>query len=301
MRPQRLVLLSSLLVSVAMGGCADHEALAIAELEGAGYQEIVLTHSGGAGHAYEVTAKKAGITCEGSISVTAMPGSSTASFATDVRCRKPKPDKPEFSQDELALQKVEAACKKDPNTCPELGKFLVEGPLSTRDLPRARQVHTDACRADVLDSCSHLGSLQLRGLGGERDEAAAEVSYTGACEKKSMLGCANLGRLRYINRKFKDAKPLFEKSCLGGEMTGCEGLGMMMREGAGGKEDYKGARKWFQRACDGGHMSSCTNLGVMYAKGEGGGHNMSRANELLTAACDSGHQAACSHKRRYIM
>lgn len=300
MRLQTLFLMSCVLFAIALSGCADHEALATAELEGAGYQEIALTHSGGAGHAYEVVAKKDGVACKGSISVTAMPGSSTASFDTDVRCKKPEPEKPEFSEDELALQKVEAACKKDPKACPELGKFLVEGPLSTRDLPRARQVHADACKADVLDSCSHLGSLQLRGLGGDRDEAAAEVSYTGACEKKSMLGCANLGRLRYINRKFKDAKPLFEKSCMGGEMTGCEGLGMMLREGAGGKEDYKGARKWFQRACDGGHMSSCTNLGVMYAKGEGGGHNMSRANELLTAACDSGHQAACSHKRRYI-
>jgi len=301
MRPKKsFVPLVLSVLTLAASGCADHQALALAELESGGYTEAALTHAGGAGHAYTVTAKKDGVACEGTISVTAMPGSSKASFVSDIRCKKPKPEKPKFSEEELALKAAEEACAKDKKACVALGDLLVNGPLPTRDLPRARTVHDDACKADILDSCSHLGNLQLRGLGGERDVAAAEVSFVYACDKASMLGCSNLGRLRYINRKFKEAKPLFEKACLGGEMTGCEGLGKMLREGAGGKADMKGAKKWFQMACDGGHMSGCTNLGVMYARGDGGSHNMARANELLTTACESGLQAACVHKRRLI-
>jgi TPR repeat protein len=299
--PARFLALSTLLLlAFTTASCVDHESLALAELESTGFGEIALEHSGGAGHAYNVKAQRDGIACKGLISVTAMPGSSAASFVTDMHCKKPGPPKPEFTAEELALKAAEAACEAKKEACVALGDLLVHGPLTTRDLERARAVHDKACKAGVLDACSHLGNLQLRGLGGERSEEAAEASWTGACEKESMLGCANLGRLRYINRKFKDAKPLFETACKGGEMTGCEGLGKMLREGAGGKEDMTGARKWFQMACDGGHMSGCTNLGVMYAKGEGGGHNMSRASELLTLACESGLQAACSHKRRLI-
>jgi hypothetical protein len=295
-----LALATLLLLSLVAASCVDHEALALTELEGEGFGEIALVHMGGAGHAYSVKAQREGIACKGTISVTAMPGSSVASFVSDVRCKKPGPPKPEFTAEEIAVRAAEAACKANKEACVALGSLLVDGPLSTRDLERARAVHDKACKDGVLDGCSHLGNLQIRGLGGERSEEAAEASWAGACEKQSMLGCANLGRLRYINRKFKDAKPLFETSCKGGEMTGCEGLGKMLREGAGGREDMAGARKWFQMACDGGHMSGCTNLGVMYAKGEGGGHNLSRADELLTLACESGLQAACSHKRRLI-
>ncbi|MGM0578112.1 MAG: tetratricopeptide repeat protein [Myxococcota bacterium] len=300
----RRATLTPILLALALGvipGCVDHEQKAREQLESEGYSNVELEPKEGPGNSFTVRADKDGATCDGTVTVTAMPGSSAATVSTDVACESPdneQPQEAEEAEEVDPLAEPRAACEEEPQACVELGVKLVEGPPATRDAEEARKVHGRACEAGILEACAHLGLLHLRGLGGEQSEEEAEALFTKACDGGNMLGCARLGRLRYINRQGREARKLLRKACEGGSVVGCAGLGMVLREGIGGKQDLEEAKRLFQDACDAGDMGACGNLGVMYTKGEGGVQSDERAREALKKACDGGVTAACSNLRK---
>ncbi|MCB9787969.1 MAG: sel1 repeat family protein [Deltaproteobacteria bacterium] len=288
-----------LTAALTLAGCPDYEKMATERLAHEGYEGAALTEQQGAGHSYGFTATREGLPCEGTITVTAMPGSSAADFSTDARCKAPQKPAGEDEAPEDPLAPEQAACDKgDLAACTRLGVALVEGTLGQRDLERARRVHLKACEAGALKSCNALGTLHLRGLGGEQDEERAEELFTRSCDGDDMDGCALLGRLRFINRQGKEARALLKRSCEGGSFIGCDGLGAAYREGVGGDEDMAEAKRYFQMACDGGEPSGCGNLGTMFLRGEGGVKSAERARELLERACKGGVTAACDEWKR---
>ena len=55
----------------------------------------------------------------------------------------------------------------------------------------------------------------------------------------------------------------------------------------------------FQKACDGGDILGCNNLGVSYENGEGGlAKDRKRARELFSEACRGGEEQGCQTLRR---
>jgi TPR repeat protein len=297
MRRARL-LVGWVVVAAALGGCPDKQKMAAERLAAEGYEGAVLEGAEGAGNSYAFTATKEGRACTGTITVTAMPGSSAADFNTEARCKGAESgETAEERVDPLAGET--AACEKgDLKACTQLGRALVDGPLGQRDLERARAVHLKACEAGALKSCNALGTLHLRGLGGPQDEARAEELFTKSCGADDMDGCALLGRLRFINRRGKEARELLKRACDAGSFVGCDGLGAAYREAVGGDEDMDEAKRLFQLACDGGEASGCGNLGTMYLRGEGGVKSDARAKELLERACEGGVTAACAERKR---
>ena len=229
MRRARL-LVGWVVVAAALGGCPDKQKMAAERLAAEGYEGAGLEGAEGAGSSYTFTATKDGRACTGTITVTAMPGSSAADFNTEARCKGAESgEAAEERVDPLAGET--AACEKgDLKACTQLGRALVDGPLGQRDLERARAVHLKACEAGALKSCNALGTLHLRGLGGPQDEARAEELFTKSCGADDMDGCALLGRLRFINRRGKEARELLKRACDAGSFVGCDGLGAAYRE-----------------------------------------------------------------------
>lgn len=295
----RLLAIPALLLAMtSLSGCPDYEKMASEELASKGLADVQLAEKRGAGHSWDFTATEGGIPCTGTITASAMPGSSAATFSVDKVCKDPdKQEKKGEPVDPLAEER--AACDGgELGACTELGEQLVDGDLAVRDVDAARVVHRKACDGGAQRSCARLGHLWARGLGGEQDEDKALALYTGACDGGEMLGCALLGRLHYINRRGKDARKVLERACDGGSILGCDSLGAVLKEGIGGKQDLKRARDLFDTACQAGEPSGCANLGVMYAKGEGVVRSPERAKALLQKACEAEIPAACQHLER---
>lgn len=305
MRAPALAALATLAVVpvllLAAAGCQDHAKMAKAELEKEGLADAELTEKEGPGHEFAFSGKKAGVPCKGTITVTAMPGSSKANYNIAWDCEKPESERAKVEDEDPFAADRKGCDEGDLDACTKLGVGLTEGLPAQRDLPKAREVHGKACDGGKLASCVHLGFLHLRGLGGAQSEPEAEALFTKACDAGTMAGCGHLGRLRYINRRYADALALFEKACQGGDFPGCNGLGELTKEGLGTKTkkpDPEKAKDLFQMACDGGDMAGCANVGEMYMKGEGGMQSNDRAREALKKACDADIAVACMNLRK---
>ncbi len=83
------------------------------------------------------------------------------------------------------------------------------------------------------------------------------------------------------------------KSCDGGDMGGCFGLGISYQNGFGVKQDYQKAKELYGKACDGGSMGACFNLGVSYNNGQGVRQDYQKAKGLFKKACDGGDSFGC--------
>lgn len=292
----RLLLFSLAIAALTLTACPDHQQMAKDHLREGGYLELELTPQEGATNAFDVTAKKDGKPCKGSVTVMAMPGSSSATFNDKIICKAPKP--PEVKK-ENPMVKALASCKGgDHALCLKIGKKLITGEVGSRDPEGAAKLFDIACKGGSQPGCVQLGMLHVTGLGVDKSEEKASTLFTGACDAGDMLGCARLGKLHYINREGKPALALTQKACDGGAIEGCLYLGKLYQEGIGVKQDFAKARKYFQAACDGELMDACSNLGVMLMRGEGGSKNMGRAKELLELACEGKVQPACYHLKK---
>lgn len=288
-----LVLLAAL---TTLTGCPDKQKMATDHLRGEGYLELEVTVKDGSTNAFKVIAKKDGKPCKGEIAVMSMPGSSSATYNTDVICKAPKAPEQEKVD---PLDKDRAACKAgDMKVCVTTGQALIKGPVGSRDPKEAGAHFTTACDGGELSGCVELGTLHVTGLGVDKSEEKASALFTKACDAGDMLGCARQGKLHYINREGKSAMAMTKKACEGGAIEGCLYLGKLYQEGIGTKQKFEEARKYFQAACDGEDMVACSNLGVMVMRGEGGSKNISRAKELLQLACEGKVQPACYHLKK---
>ncbi|MGB0591333.1 MAG: tetratricopeptide repeat protein [Myxococcota bacterium] len=294
--PTSLFWLVSLVALTTLTGCPDKQKMATDHLRGEGYLELEVTAKDGSTNAFKVVAKKDGKPCKGEIAVMSMPGSSSATYNTDVICKAPKAPEQEKVD---PLDKDRAACKAgDMKVCVTTGQALIQGPVGSRDPKEAGAHFTTACDGGELSGCVELGTLHVTGLGVDKSEEKASALFTKACDAGDMLGCARQGKLHYINREGKSAMAMTKKACDGGAIEGCLYLGKLYQEGIGTKQKFEEARKYFQAACDGEEMVACSNLGVMVMRGEGGSKNISRAKELLQLACEGKVQPACYHLKK---
>lgn len=292
----RPLLVSLFLATLTLAACPDHHQMAKDHLRDEGYLEIELTPQEGATNAFDITAKKDGKPCKGSVTVMAMPGSSSATYNDKIICKAPKAP---VVKKENPLIKALAACKSgDHKLCVETGTKLLSGGVGSRDPEGAAKLFDMACKGGAQPGCVQLGMLHVTGLGVDKSEETAAKLFTAACEAGDMLGCARQGKLHYINREGKPALALTQKACKGGAIEGCLYLGKLYQEGIGVKQDFAQSRKYFQAACDGELMDACSNLGVMLMRGEGGSKNMGRAKELLELACEGKVQPACYHLKK---
>src|SRR4051812_12546213 len=62
---------------------------------------------------------------------------------------------------------------------------------------------------------------------------------------------------------------LYQKACDGGQMLGCNNLGVFYEHGTGVGQDAAKAAALYQKACDGGEMRGCNNLGFLHEQGTG--------------------------------
>jgi tetratricopeptide (TPR) repeat protein len=93
----------------------------------------------------------------------------------------------------------------------------------------------------------------------------------------------------YEQKRYTDARPLFEEACDGGEMKACNYLGYLYAQGLGGSRDRRKARDLYQRACDQGVLSSCASLGSLYQDAG----NSDEARKYFNKACQGGVTEAC--------
>ena len=92
----------------------------------------------------------------------------------------------------------------------------------------------------------------------------------------------------------QDVERAYREACEGGDMLGCNELGVLYGTGEGVTKDLEHAAILYQRACDGGEMWGCVNLGTMYGTGEGVTRDRPRAIELYQQACDGGQNWGCT-------
>jgi len=95
-------------------------------------------------------------------------------------------------------------------------------------------------------------------------------------------------------KNYTAALPLAQSACSGGDMAGCNMLGLLYRNGWGVAQNYAQARTLFQEACDGGEVSGCGNLGFLYVKGFGVPQNIPKGTALLQRACNAGRPWSCN-------
>jgi transcription elongation factor Elf1 len=93
----------------------------------------------------------------------------------------------------------------------------------------------------------------------------------------------------YKEKRYSDARPLFDQACNGGELKSCNYLGYLYAKGLGGAQDTKKAREVYQIACDQGTLSSCASLGSLYQDTE----NSDSARKYFQKACNGGVTEAC--------
>jgi hypothetical protein len=93
----------------------------------------------------------------------------------------------------------------------------------------------------------------------------------------------------YKQKRYSDARPLFDQACDGGEMSACNYLGYLYARGLGGTRDTTKAREVYQRACDQGTLSSCASLGSLYQDAG----NSDEARKYFNKACQGGVTEAC--------
>lgn len=97
----------------------------------------------------------------------------------------------------------------------------------------------------------------------------------------------------YKQKRYADARLLFDQACEGGEMKACNYLGYLYAQGLGGPHDRIKARDHYQKACDQGTLSSCASLGSLY-QDAGDGDN---AHKYYQKACNGGVAEGCEMLR----
>jgi hypothetical protein len=125
-----------------------------------------------------------------------------------------------------------------------------------------------------------------------------------ACNGGEMAACVTLGSiLQWDNdlgtttyKNLLTARSLYNKACDSGVMRGCTSLGETYE--LPGDQDYNKSNRLFQKACDGGDTWGCNNLGLSYQFGYGVIRDLPKARALFQKACLDGYAEACDNLRR---
>jgi hypothetical protein len=93
----------------------------------------------------------------------------------------------------------------------------------------------------------------------------------------------------YKQKRYADARPLFDQACDGGEMKACNYLGYLYAQGLGGPHETKKARDAYQKACEQGMLTSCASLGTLFQDAG----DIDNARKYFQDACDGGVAEGC--------
>ncbi|GAA9170833.1 hypothetical protein HpHA188_05640 [Helicobacter pylori] len=102
-----------------------------------------------------------------------------------------------------------------------------------------------------------------------------------------------LGIKSYEKQDFSQAKGYFEKACDLNIGDGCNGLGMLYKNGQGVEKNSKKAAYLYSRACELKDGWGCSFLGVLYYNGDGVKQDSKKAAALFEKACKLGYKKAC--------
>ncbi|WP_231218002.1 tetratricopeptide repeat protein [Helicobacter pylori] len=97
-----------------------------------------------------------------------------------------------------------------------------------------------------------------------------------------------LGIKSYEKQDFSKAKGYFEKACDLNNGGGCNGLGVLYRDGQGAEKNLTKASQYFSKACDLNNNKGCFNLGALYLE-----KDSKKAVALFEKACKLGYKKAC--------
>ena len=108
-------------------------------------------------------------------------------------------------------------------------------------------------------------------------------------------------KVLFDQKRFSEARPLFEQACAAGSWDSCDTLTIMYIGGLGGLsrgssmagKPFSDAVPLFERACSNSQADACSHLGWMYKNGIGVPENWSLFFSYSSKACDGGDGFAC--------
>ncbi len=122
-------------------------------------------------------------------------------------------------------------------------------------------------------------------------EEACDNKISNACYVLSKMYLHALGVVLDYNRAFT----LSTFSCNAGNLNGCNLLGILYKNGFGVAQDYTHSMALFTQTCDAGEIKGCSNLGLLFHEGKGTAKDDIRAIELLSKACDAEDETSCTY------
>jgi serine/threonine protein kinase len=111
--------------------------------------------------------------------------------------------------------------------------------------------------------------------------------------KPDETATARQGKELFKQKQYKDALPLLDQACTGGDGEACADLGRMYGSKLGVSQDMKESASFFTRACDLNNPDGCYNIGNYYYVGTLNFVDEARARPLLAKACDGGSDDGC--------
>jgi TPR repeat protein len=154
--------------------------------------------------------------------------------------------------------------------------------------------------ARLEDLRDHAAERFKNGLALDNQKRYEEARplYQAACDGGEMAGCNALGVLhedgKGVTQDFAQALTLYQKACDGGEMQGCANLSGLYYTDEGVAKDDAVSRTFAQKACDGGYLDGCLGLGILYYAGQDMPHDYSQARTLFQKVCDGGDMSGCA-------
>ncbi len=129
-----------------------------------------------------------------------------------------------------------------------------------------------------------------------KDLAKAVAAYGKGCKLGNQDDCgeARLATFKRLSAPTKEDISDFKTSCEGGDMEGCDYLGLMYDAGTGVPQDMAKAIALYRKACNGGSSGGCFSLGNCYDGGRGVAPDKTQAVAFFSKACDGGDKISCS-------
>ncbi|WP_324659685.1 tetratricopeptide repeat protein [Helicobacter pylori] len=98
-----------------------------------------------------------------------------------------------------------------------------------------------------------------------------------------------LGIKSYEKQDFSKARKYFERACGLNNGGGCNGLGVLYKDGQGVEKNLTKAAYFYSKACELKEGDGCGTLGGLYYNGDGVKQDSKKAAALFEKACKLGY------------
>lgn len=167
--------------------------------------------------------------------------------------------------------------------------------FAAKDIPTAIRHTAAACDLGRIEKCELLGEGFAAGDATQKARAAG--FFEKSCAGGNATGCNNLAVLYYkgsgVTKDAARAEALFEKACAKGRADSCGGAAQMLYNGDSVAQDKEKAARLFEQACIGGSGMSCNVAGVYYSQGDVFAKDEAHALRLWDKACEAKLATAC--------